>query len=61
MEDIPTLLQNIQLHYKKQLTSTQKCIKKSGHYLSTPYVLLTKYVELKDGRVSLPLYMTGVM
>lgn len=47
MEDIPTLLQNIQLHYKKQLTSIQKCIKKSGHYLSTSYVLLTKDVELK--------------
>ena len=43
------------------LTSIQKCIKKFGQYLSTPYVLHTKDVELKDGLVYLPLYMTGVM
>ena len=43
------------------LTSIQKCIKKFGPYLSTPYVLHTKDVELKDGLVYLPLYMTGVM
>lgn len=43
------------------LTSIQKCIKKFGPYLSTPYVLHTKDVELKDGLVYLPLYMTGVL
>lgn len=43
------------------LTSIQKCIKKFGQYLSTPYVLHTKDVELKDGLVYLPLYMTGVL
>ena len=43
------------------LTSIQKCIKKFGQYLSTPYVLHTKDVELKDGLVYLPLYMTGMM
>ena len=43
------------------LTSIQKCIKKFGQYLSTPYVLHTKDVELKDGLVYLPLYMTVVM
>ena len=43
------------------LTSIQKCIKKFGQYLSTPYVLHTKDVEKKDGLVYLPLYMTGVM
>ena len=43
------------------LTSIQKCIKKFRQYLSTPYVLHTKDVELKDGLVYLPLYMTGVL
>ena len=43
------------------LTSIQKCIKKFGQYLSTPYVLHTKDVELKDGLVYLPLYMTGIL
>ena len=43
------------------LTSIQKCIQKFGQYLSTPYVLHTKDVELKDGLVYLPLYMTGVL
>ena len=43
------------------LTSIQKCIKKFGQYLSTPYVLHTKDVEKKEGLVYLPLYMTGVM
>ena len=41
------------------LTSINKCIKKFRQYLSTPYVLHTKDVELKDGLVYLPLYMTG--
>ncbi|MBP5539474.1 MAG: DUF4143 domain-containing protein, partial [Bacteroidales bacterium] len=43
------------------LTSIQKCVKKFRPYLSTPYVLHTKDVEIKDGLVYLPLYMTGVM
>ena len=43
------------------LTSIQKCIKKFGQYLSTPYVLHTKDVEHKDGLVYLPLYMTGML
>ena len=43
------------------LTSIQKCIKKFGQYLSTPYVLHTKDVEQKDGLVYLPLYMTGIL
>ena len=43
------------------LTSIQKCIKKFGQYLSTPYVLHTKDMELKDGLVYLPLYMTGLL
>lgn len=43
------------------LTSIQKCVKKFGQYLSTPYVLHTKDVEKKDGLVYLPLYMTGVL
>ena len=43
------------------LTSIQKCIKKFRQYLSTPYMLHTKDVELKDGLVYLPLYMTGVL
>jgi hypothetical protein len=43
------------------LTSIQKCIKKFGQYLSTPYVLHTKDVEQKEGLVYLPLYMTGLL
>ena len=43
------------------LTSIQKCIKKFGQYLSTPYVLHSKDVEIKDGLVYLPLYMTGIL
>ena len=43
------------------LTSIQKCIKKFGQYLSTPYVLHTNDVEQKDGLVYLPLYMTGLL
>ena len=43
------------------LTSIQKCIKKFGQYLSTPYVLHSKDVEQKDGLVYLPLYMTGML
>lgn len=43
------------------LTSIKKCIKKFGQYLSTPYVLHTKDVEVKDGIVYLPLYMTPLL
>jgi len=43
------------------LTSINKCIKKFGQYLSTPYVLHTKDVEIKDGLVYLPLYMTPLL
>lgn len=43
------------------LTSIQKCIKKFGQYLSTPYVLHTKDVEQKDSLLYLPLYMTGLL
>lgn len=43
------------------LTSIQKCIKKFRQYLSTPYVLHTKDVELRDGLVYLPLYMTPLL
>ena len=43
------------------LTSIQKCIKKFGQYLNTPYVLHTNDVERKDGLVYLPLYMTGLL
>ena len=43
------------------LTSINKCIKKFGQYLSMPYVLHTKDVELKDSLVYLPLYMTPLL
>lgn len=43
------------------LTSIKKCVKKFGHYLSTPYVLHTKDVEVKDDLVYLPLYMTPLL
>lgn len=43
------------------LTSINKCIKKFGPYLNTPYVLHTKDFEVKDGLVYLPLYMTGLL
>ena len=38
-----------------------KCIRKFGQYLSTPYVLHTKDVEIKDGLVYLPLYMVPLL
>ena len=43
------------------LTSINKCIKKFGRYLSTPYVLHMKDAEVKDGLVYLPLYMAGLL
>lgn len=43
------------------LTSINKCIKKFGPFLSTPYVLHSKDTEIKDGLVYLPLYMTPLL
>lgn len=43
------------------LTSINKCIRKYGQFLSTPYVLHTKDVEIKDNLVFLPLYMTMLL
>ena len=41
-----------------RLSSIKKCIEKYKNYLSTPYVLHSKDIEVKDGLVFLPLYMT---
>ena len=43
------------------LTSLKKCIDKYGQNLSTPYVLHSKDVEVKDGITYLPLYMTPLL
>ncbi len=43
------------------LTSIQKCVRKFGQYLSTPYVLHTKDLEQKEGLLYLPLYMTPLL
>jgi len=43
------------------LTSIKKCIEKFKSYLSTPYVLHSKDLEIKDGLVYLPLYMTPLL
>lgn len=43
------------------LSSINKCIKKFGQYLSTPYILHSKDVEIKDALVYLPLYMTPLL
>lgn len=43
------------------LSSIKKCIEKYKNYLSTPYVLHSKDVEIKDGLVYLPLYMTSLL
>ena len=43
------------------LSSINKCIRKFGPYLSTPYVLHTKDIENKDGIVFLPLYMAPLL
>ena len=40
------------------LTSLNKCVKKFGQYLSTPYVIHSGDYIKKDGFVFLPLYMT---
>ena len=43
------------------LSSINKCIKKFGQYLSTPYILHSKDVEIKGELVYLPLYMTPLL
>lgn len=43
------------------LTSIKKCINKFGQYLATPYVVHTKDVEVRDGMVYIPLYMTSLL
>lgn len=43
------------------LTSLQKCIKKYATSLSTPFVIHTKDLEVKDNIVYLPLYMTALL
>lgn len=43
------------------LTSIRKCINRFGQYLTTPYVIHTKDVEVKDGMVYIPLYMTSLL
>lgn len=43
------------------LTSLNKCIRRYGPYLGTPYVLHSKDVEQKDGIIFLPLYMTPML
>lgn len=46
---------------KYTLSSLRKCITKFGQYLSTPYVLHTKDIEVNDSIVYLPLYMSGLL
>lgn len=43
------------------LTSLNKCIKKFGEYLHTPYVLHTADLNVADGITYLPLYMTPLL
>jgi predicted AAA+ superfamily ATPase len=43
------------------LNSLTKCINKFGQYLSTPYVLHSKDLEIKNGITYLPLYMTPLL
>lgn len=43
------------------INSLVKCIKKYKDYLSTPYVIHTSDLELKDGILYLPLYMTPLL
>lgn len=43
------------------LRSLQKCIKKYGPQLSTPYVLHDKDLKVEEGIVFLPLYMTPLL
>ena len=41
------------------LTSLEKCIRKYGQYLATPYVLHTSDLIEKENIVYLPVYMAG--
>jgi len=43
------------------LNSMTKCINKFGQYLSTPYVLHSKDLEVENGITYLPLYMTPML
>lgn len=43
------------------LTSLKKCVNKFGQYLAEPYVLHSKDLEIKDGIIYLPLYMTHLL
>ena len=43
------------------LSSLTKCINKFGQYLSTPYVLHSKDLEVENGITYLPLYMTPLL
>ena len=43
------------------LSSLTKCINKFGQYLSTPYVLHSKDLEIENGITYLPLYMTPLL
>ncbi len=43
------------------LTSIKKCIEKYRNYLSTPYVIHSKDMEIKDGLTYLPLYMVPLL
>ena len=43
------------------LSSQKKCIAKYGNYLTTPYVIHTSDLKIKDGITYLPLYMAGLL
>ena len=43
------------------LNSLTKCINKFVQYLSTPYVLHSKDLEIENGITYLPLYMTPLL
>jgi predicted AAA+ superfamily ATPase len=43
------------------LNSLTKCINKFGQFLSTPYVLHSKDLEIENGITYLPLYMTPLL
>ena len=43
------------------LNSLTKCINKFGQYLSTPYVLHSKDLEIENGITYLPIYMTPLL
>ena len=64
LEDIPALLQNIQLHYKKQLTPRRSLIIfdiVKCPIVCKPYVIHSKDLEVKDRLLYIPLYMTPLL